>query len=358
MQKSNVPTIKLSAFCTILASSVLLTACGGGSSEDAAADEANQTHAEHSTHITVLQLEPTRFEHFFTVQGVVETDQNAQLYPEAPARIVSINAKEGDRVSQGQVLMVLDSRVIDNQMEELKLRLDLAELIFKKQEGLWSQEIGSEIQYLEAKNNFESLEQNLETLKAQKALYTIKAPFSGILDEINPKEGEMANPAMPVARLINMERVYIKSDVTERYLATIKAGDAVVVNFPSLGIVKNTTIQRLGNFINPANRTFKVRLSLDNSDLALKPNLLGELKIRDYSADSAAVIPTSLIQSTPSGQEFIYILEDSKAKKVEITTGISYEGHVEVLSGLMGTETLIDKGARSVKDGDLVSIES
>lgn len=345
------------ALSAMLVSTLLFTSCGGESPTHETAGE-SESLTEHVTNVTSLQLEPTQFEHYFTVQGVVETDQNAQLYPEAPARIVSINVNEGDHVTKGQVLMILDSRIIDNQMEELKLRLDLSELIFKKQESLWSQEIGSEIQYLEAKNNFESLEQNLQTLAAQKALYTIKAPFNGIVDEINPKEGEMANPAMPVARLINMQQVYIKSDVTERYLATIKAGDVVVVTFPSLGIKKTTSIQRIGNFINPANRTFKVRLALENTDLALKPNLLGELKIRDYSADSAAVIPTSLIQSTPTGQEFVYTIENNKAKKVEIKTGMSYEGMVEVLYGLSGNETLIDKGSRSVKDGDQISIES
>jgi len=346
----------------LIALVALLSACAEPTSEEAdvTADVANTEAVsdERIVSVTALQLAPTNFNHYFTVQGIVEADQNAQIFPEAPARITSIKVQEGDQVSKGDVLMTLDSRIVDNQIDELKLRLDLAETVYKKQEELWSQEIGSELQYLQAKNNYESLEQNLEAVQAQKSLYVIKAPFSGVVDEITPKEGEMANPAMPVIRLINMKDVYIKSDVTERYLSKIKAGDMVEVTFPSLGIKKETKIYRLGNYINPANRTFKIKLNLDNADMQLKPNLLGELKIRDYYSDSTAVIPTSLVQMTPSGDQFVYAIEKGKAKKVAIITGMSYDGMIEVTEGLSGSEKLIDKGARSVKEGDKLDIQS
>lgn len=309
------------------------------------------------TTVTTLQLAPSKFEHFFTVQGVVETDRNAQVFPEAPGRILSINVHEGDRVSKGQVLMSIDSKVISNQIDEIKSRLSLAETVFKKQEKLWEQKVGSEIQFLEAKNNYESLKQNLETAQSQKALYTIVAPFDGIVDEVLPKEGEMASPAMPAFRLVNMSEVYIKADVTERYLGKIAAGDSVEVTFPSLNVVKLTTIDRLGNFINPNNRTFKMRLSMKNTDSALKPNLLGELKIRDYVKNNAIVIPASLVQMTPSGEEFVYVTDGKTAVKTNVKTGLGYNDRVEILEGLNGTEVLIDKGARSIKDGEEVLIQ-
>jgi len=309
------------------------------------------------TNVTTLQLAPSKFEHFFTVQGVVETDRNAQVFPEAPGRILSINVNEGDRVSKGQVLMSIDSKVISNQIDEIKSRLSLAETVFKKQEKLWEQKVGSEIQFLEAKNNYESLKQNLETAQSQKALYTIVAPFDGIVDEVLPKEGEMASPAMPAFRLVNMSEVYIKADVTERYLGKIAAGDSVEVTFPSLNLVKLTTIDRLGNFINPNNRTFKMRLSMKNTDSALKPNLLGELKIRDYVKNNAIVIPASLVQMTPSGEEFVYVTDGKTAVKTNVKTGLSYNDRVEILEGLNGSEVLIDKGARSIKDGEAVAIQ-
>lgn len=309
------------------------------------------------TSVTTLTTRPERFEHFFTIQGVVETDQNAQIFPEVGGKITSIRVKEGDRVSKGSVLMTLDSRIVNNQIDELESRLKLAETVFKKQERLWEQKVGSEIQYLEAKNNYESLQENLETLKSQRSLYTITAPFSGIVDEIMPKEGEMAAPQMPAIRLINNEHMYIKSDVTERYLGKIKEGDSVEVFFPSIGQREHSQITRIGEFINPNNRTFKIKVKLNNETEALKPNLLGELTIRDYVADSTVVIPVSLVQMTPTGESFVYTVDGEQAKKVMIETGMTQNDLVEITAGLSGGEVLIDKGARAIKEGDVIRID-
>lgn len=191
-------------------------------------------------------------------------------------------------------------------------------------------------------------------------MYTLKAPFSGIVDEIIPKEGEMANPAMPVIRLINMDQVYIKADVTEGYLGKLNAGDSVEVSLPSMDATHTSTITRLGNYINPDNRTFKIRIEMRNKNLELKPNLLADLKIKDYSNDSSIVVPSALVQMTPTGEEFVFVIDNSggtsTAKKVMIETGMSYENKTEVLGGLSAGDVLIDKGARSIKEGDLVSV--
>lgn len=314
--------------------------------------------AQRITTVTTLPVERTQFEHFFTIQGVVETDQNAQVFPEVAGRITSIKVKEGDQVSKGQVLMTIDDRVIRNQIEELESRLALAETVYKKQEQLWNQKVGSEIQYLEAKNNFESLKQNVETLKSQRSLFSITAPFSGVIDEIVPKEGEMAAPQMPAFRLLNNNNMYIKADVTERYLGQIKEGDVVKVTFPSLGVTESNKILRIGDFINPNNRTFKIKVGLENGNAKMKPNLLGELMIRDYVSDSAVVIPGSLVQLTPSGEAFVYVLDDGFAKKIKIETGMTYNDRIEIIAGLNGNEVLIDKGARSIKEGDQVRVEA
>ena len=196
-------------------------------------NELDTNYKERVTNVTTLALAPTSFEHFFNVQGVVETDQNAQIFAEAPGKINSIKVKEGDKVKKGQVLMTIDSRIVNNQIDELKGRLTLAKTVFEKQEALWKKNIGSEIQFLESKNNYESLQQNIETLQAQQAMYTVTAPFSGVIDEITPKVGAMANPAMPAFRLINTDIMYVKADITERYLGQIKEGDKVMIEFPS-----------------------------------------------------------------------------------------------------------------------------
>lgn len=341
-----------------ITAAIVLTSCGGGESSEQVASNDSTSSAENTTVITAMQLARKDFSHYFTVQGLVEADQNAQLFPEAPGKITSILVKEGDKVSKGQALMTIDSKIVTYQINELKSRLQLAKLVYEKQESLWSQEIGSEIQYLEAKNNYEVLENNVETLEAQKSLYLMSAPFSGEVDEINPKIGEMANPAMPAFRLINMKSVYIKADITERYLGQIKAGDVAVAAFPSMDHEVETKIGRIGNFINPNNRTFKITLDLPNSENVLRPNLLAEISIRDYASDSAVVIPAALIQMTQTGQEFVYTVVNGVAKKVEIKTGLTYQSNVEITEGLIGTEMLIERGARSVKDGDKVAIQS
>jgi membrane fusion protein, multidrug efflux system len=338
---------------------LMLASCAPAETEETSAIETQNN--ERVTNISTLNVSPVKFEHFFNVQGVVETDQNAQIFPEAAGKITSIKVKEGDKVSKGQVLMTIDSRIVSNQIDELKSRLGLVEVLFKKQEKLWNQNIGSEIQFLEAKNNFESLKQNLETLEAQRSLYTINAPFGGVIDEINPKEGEMANPGVPAMRLINTDKMYIKADITERYLGQVKEGDLVMINFPGVEEKMNSKIGRIASFINPNNRSFKIKLDLDNKSGKLKPNMLGEMQVRDYVNDSTIVIPTSLIQMTPTGEEFVYLVEqkDGKAmaKKQTIKSGMNYENNSEILEGLNGYEVLINKGARSIKDGDVVNIE-
>lgn len=325
-------------------------------------NEIDTNFKERITNITTLTLAPTSFEHFFNVQGVVETDQNAQIFAEAAGKITAIKVKEGDNVKKGQVLMTIDSRIVSNQIDELQSRLSLAKTVFEKQETLWKKNIGSEIQYLESKNNYESLQQNIETLQAQKAMYTVTAPFSGIVDEINPKIGEMANPAMPAFRLINTDVMYVKADITERYLGQLKEGDKVTIDFPSANQTIESKINRIGSFINPNNRSFKIKLLLDNSENTLKPNMLGELKVRDYKSDSTVVIPTSLIQITPTGEEFVYVVRNENdrtiASKTMIKSGMTYNNNSEVLEGLTGSETLVNRGARSIKDGDVVNPES
>lgn len=314
------------------------------------------------TAITVSESKQGRFEHFFTVQGNVETDQDAMLYPEAQGRILKIHKKEGQKVSKGEVIMSLDSRVLQNSIDELKSRLDLAETVFKKQERLWKKNIGSEIQYLEAKNNRDALKKNLETMRSQLDMYKVKAPFSGILDDIMPKMGEMASPMAPVARVLNLDEVYMDCDVTESYLGKIKEGDSVLVRFPSLGMNYSTTISRIGKYINPNNRTFKVTVTIQNKNEVLRPNLIGEVDIRDFVADSSIMISQSLVLQDTEGKEFVYVTNSSKGNamvtKRYIETGMSYEGMQLIKKGLKAGDFVVDEGSRSIKDGEEVQIIS
>ena len=310
--------------------------------------------------VTYAMYEPNRFEHYFQVQGTVETDKNAQIFPEMQGKIKTIPVKEGQAVTKGQVLMTIDNRVMVNGIEELETQLELAKTVFTKQKNLWDQKIGSEIQYLEAKTNKEALERKLETQRAQLDMYNVRAPFSGIVDEVMPKPGEMASPAMPAFRLVNLDQVYIKADVSESYLGKINVGDSVRIKFPSLDRTVWTSISRIGNFINPNNRTFKIRLNIGNDSGLLKPNLLGEINIMDFAADSSFSIPSSLIQQDPAGNEFVMVIDDRNgqqyAAKQMIEAGMSYKGTTNIASGIDANMKVVKEGARNVKDGQRVEL--
>lgn len=379
--KNNLPAI--SALAVIM---LLITACGGAPDSplaqlQAQRDSLKTVKGDISTQISDLEAEiakldtnivenypavtyamyePNRFEHFFQVQGTVETDKNAQIFPEMQGKIKSIPISEGQTVTAGQLLMTIDNRVMVNSIEEAETQLELAKTVFTKQKALWDQQIGSEIQFLEAKTNKEGLERKLETLRAQLDMYNVRAPFSGIVDEIMPKAGEMASPAMPAFRLVNLDKVYIKADVSEGYLGKITVGDSVRVAFPSLDRTVWTSISRIGNFINPNNRTFKVRLNIDNDSGMLKPNLLGEINIMDFAADSTIMIPSSLIQQDPEGNEFVMVVDDRDgnqyASKQLITAGMSYMGSTHVPTGIDPEMKVVNEGGRNVKDGQRVEL--
>ena len=314
------------------------------------------------TVVTAVDLQPTTFSHFFKVQGNVETDQNAVIVPEVQGRITSIRVKEGQRVNKGDVILTIDSKVLQNNIDETQSRYDLTEVVFKKQESLWNQQIGSEIQFLEAKNNMDATKQRLEALKAQLAMYSVKAPFAGIIDELRPKVGEMASPMSPVARIINLDEMYIKCDVSESYLSKIQEGDSVGVYFPSLERTLATKISRIGQYINPNNRSFVIRLNINNRDNSLKPNLLGEVRIRDFSVDSVAVLSSSLIQQLPDGSDFVYVLEKTgnsyKTVRRSVSTGMSYDVKTHVTSGLTGTESIVAEGSKAIRDGEIVLLSN
>lgn len=313
------------------------------------------------TLVSSYKIEPKKFEHYFEIYGSIESGQNVSVNLEVPGTINKINVEVGQRVSQGQTLAVIDSEVLRKSIAEVQTALDLAVTVYEKQENLWKQEIGSELQYLEAKNRKESMEQRLSTLNSQLAMFTVRAPFSGIVDEVFYKKGEMGNMIIPLLRLINLQDVYLVADISEDYLETVVPGVSVIASFPSFGKVYESTISRAGTFIKANNRTFKIYVDLDNEDALLKPNLLGILNIKDFEKDSATVVPTSTIQQDAVGQEYVFVVtkEDEKivVVKAPIKAGMSYGSETMVIEGLNGTEEIVLKGARNIKSGQEVKIQ-
>jgi membrane fusion protein (multidrug efflux system) len=311
--------------------------------------------------VTTGTVDVKTFEHFFEVHGNVEVEENAALFAEAPGTIKKIAVKEGQQVKKGQLIIALDASAAESGLKELQKGYELANKVFEKQSALWDQKIGSEIQFLEAKNRKESLEQKLTTMKEQLDMYNIRAPFAGIVDEIMPRVGEAAAPGFPVARVLNLRKIYLESDVSEKYISTLKAGSFVSVMFPSLNEEVIAKVTRVGNFINPANRTFKLRVEFPNPNGKYKPNQLAVLKIRDYMADQSIVIPSKIIQQDRDGNDYVYTFtndgKNDRVKKLIIKVGQEYKGAAEILKGLDSNTVFIYKGAKNVQSGDAIEIK-
>jgi len=304
--------------------------------------------------VKVSEIQPQLFEHFIEVTGNVEADQEVNVSPEGSGKIIDILVKEGQHVKKGTALATLNTEILDQSIEEAKISLDLAKTTFERQKNLWEQKIGSELQYLQAKSNKESLERRLESLQAQKDMAIVKSPVSGVVDVIYQKKGEIASPQIPFAKVVNIDKVKIYAEVSESYLTKIKNGDQVVIDFPALNKQVNATIDMIGNYINPDNRTFRIRINLDNRSNMIKPNLLSVVKIRDYVAKDAFVVPSLLVKQDFKG-EYTFLAENtgdgSQAKKVYVKTGASNNNLVQVTEGLKAGDLVISEGFSQVVNG-------
>lgn len=313
------------------------------------------------TNITAFRTTADGFEHYVEIYGTLEADKNADLTAETQGTITSINVREGQNVKKGTVIMELDGSIIENNIREAETQLAFAQTVYKKQARLWEQKIGSELQYLESKNNVENLQTRIKTLRSQYNQTRIKAPFDGKIDEIFVKIGQLASPQQPVARIVNLKSVYLNADVSERHITSIREGSKSRLEFPSINETVYTTVTQTGNIINPNNRTFRVVFRLENSNEYFKPNLMANVYILDYAKDSAVSIPNRMIQQDPQGEDYVYVAmpKDNDIADVEkrtITSGKTYSGRTEIIDGLQAGELIVDKGARSIKSGQRVRI--
>jgi RND family efflux transporter MFP subunit len=312
--------------------------------------------------ITTFQAKETQFDHYVELQGNVSTKQNVVITAEYGGMLSKVYVKEGQRVRKGQTLAKIDDGGLTQQLAQVKIQADLAKTTFERQKRLWDQKIGSEIQYLQAKSTYESQEQMVSQLQQQVGKTLVSAPFSGTIDDIITDEGTVVAPGQSqLFRIVNLNDMYIETDVPERYVADIVPGKEVQVNFPVLGKDVEAKVRQAGNFINPANRTFKVEVAFPNKDIAIKPNLTAKLKINDYSSTKAILIPQSIISENAKGEQYVYTITDkqgekAKVKRTIITTGKTQGDAIEVLSGITNGDEIIDEGARSVKDGQDVKI--
>ncbi|MCB0633815.1 MAG: efflux RND transporter periplasmic adaptor subunit [Lewinella sp.] len=317
--------------------------------------------AKKVTLVTTSPILRSNFEHFVEIQGSVEADDLVDVTSEIAGRIISLKVKEGDAVRKGQLVAELDLESMNKQIAELETSLELANTVYERQKRLWDQNIGSEIQYLEAKNNKERLEKSLETLQFNLTKAKVYAPMSGVVENEMLQPGELASPGMPIVQILNTSRLKVQASVPENYLKDLNAGQAVKVNVPALEWETEARISQIGRVIDPANRTFGIEVQLGSGQQKLKPNLLAYVYFKDHEEDDVITIPLDRVQEEVGGKKYVFVVDHSgekpKAHKIYVKTGrTNSDGDVVITDGLNGDEELIMEGARGLVDQDLIEI--
>ncbi len=314
--------------------------------------------------ITTFMAEEVVFTHFLELQGNVETKQNILVYPEMPGVLADILVKEGQRVRKGDVLGTIKDGGLSEQLAQLETQAELARTTFERQKRLWNQKIGSEMQYLQSKAQYEAQTKAVAQLKIQLEKTVLLAPFDGIVDDVFKEPGTVIAPGQgsEVFRIVNLSNMYISTEVPERYVANVTKNKEVKVEFPVLGLRVHSSVQQVANFINPSNRSFKIEIPVSNSDGMIKPNLTAKLQINDYTNSKAILIPQSIISENSKGEQFVYVVKNKKANKeaiatrVVIKTGKTQGDVIEVLANLPAGTEVIQEGARSVNNGQTVRV--
>jgi len=312
--------------------------------------------------VSTLTVQLKEFQHYLELQGDVVTDQNVLVYPEMSGTLYRVYVEEGQRVSKGQLLASIDDGGLSSQLAQLKTQAELAKTTFERQKRLWEQNIGSEIQYLQAKTQFEAQQSAVKQLESQVGKSSIRAPFSGIVDNVIKDEGTVVSPGpgSEVFRIVNLSDMYIDVEVPESHLPNVTHGKEVEAYFPVLGETIKTKVRQTGNFINPSNRSFIAEVPVPNKNGHIKPNLTAQVKINDYTNKNAILIPQSVVSENAEGEQYVYIIDAQDgeliAKKSIIKPGLTQGDYLEVLEGISAGSQVIVEGARSIRDGQTVKV--
>lgn len=310
--------------------------------------------------VSTAVVKDTVFTHYIDIQGNVDTRQNLIIYPEFSGVLSQVYVKTGQKVSKGQMLAKIDDGGLSNQLAQMETQAALAKTTFERQKNLWDKKIGSEIQYLQAKTNYEAQMKAVAQMRAQVAKTVVRAPFSGIIDEVITDKGQVVGPGQQLMRIVNLSDMYVSANIPESFIGKIKVGAIVDVQIKSIGKTYQGKVRQVGNYINPNNRNFSIEVAVPNKDNLLRPNQVAVLKIEDYKKPNAILVPESIVTENAAGEKIVFTVDTSskepKAVKKTITIGLISGSNVEVKSGLNKGETIIIEGARSVQNGDQVEI--
>jgi membrane fusion protein (multidrug efflux system) len=319
----------------------------------------NPQAREQLMYVAVNEVKPEVFQHFIKVQGTVESDNNILIPAQASGIVKKIYIDEGDRVTQGQLLAELDGAIYERNIAEVENALDLAKTIFARRKRLWDKNIGSEIEFLQAKNNKENLEKRLETLQEQYQLTQITSPINGNIDNVLIKEGEMAAAGMGAIRIVQLSRLKIVASLSENYISRVKKKDIVRVDIPVLGLDFERTIDSVSQVIDPDNRTFDIEIEIPREQKNIKPNMLAVVTITDYKNPLAFIVPQNIVQKTGT-EQFLFVASEENgrwiAKKKVVQTGESYNNRTEITDGIKEGEFIITFGFQNLANGQIVTV--
>jgi len=323
-------------------------------------DTLKNTDKLNTLKVAVKQMKKEKVTHHIKATAYIQAKEQAYVSPEMNGQIKYIYVKEGQYVKKGQTMVVLNSSVLKSSIEELKTGLDLAKIMYEKQKTLWEQKVGKELDYLQAKNRKESLEAKLKTLNAQLAMTIIKAPISGIVDEIYLKVGEPAAPGRQVINLINLHKMEADADISEKYLPHIHVGDSVLLSFPAYPDLKiKTKISRTGNEINSINRTFKTEINFNNIENKIKPNMIAQISLADYTGENLCV-PSLIVKRDTKG-DYLFVAKEKDgnyyAKKVYVQTSYMIGDKIIIEKGLEEGDKVITEGFNLISNNQKVTIE-
>ncbi len=311
--------------------------------------------------VTAIKVKKEDFNHYAEIQAAVKGEDPIMASSETGGRLIHMPWREGQSIRKGDVVAKLDMESVNKQIAELETRLELARTVYERQKRLWDQNIGSEMQYLQAKNNMESIQKSIETVRFQTTKATVYSPVSGVIDMVMLQQGEMSGPGSPILMIMNTSQVKVVAGLPEKYLKEIKRGQKVTVKFPSLDEERTARVSMIGRSVNPANRTFDVEVTLNNPGGILKPNLLAMMMVNDETIKDAVMVPEELIRQDIGGNEYVFVVSDNgdgeEVKKKLVSTSSSSEGFVVVDGGLDGEELIISKGGRGLTEGQKIEVE-
>ena len=307
------------------------------------------------TPVSVMDVEPSDFVSTINVQSQITGDQNTYASPQAPGIVNNVLVHAGEHVNKGQVLATLDVAAMEQQIEGQQAQLTLAKTVYEKQKALWAQNIGTEVQLLQAKANYESAQSQQAALVAQKNMYRVTSPIAGVVDQMNLKVGDATAPGAQSIRVVNTDKLKAEASLGENYLGKVKMGNPVTLIFPDLNDSLKTSLSYVAEAVDPVSRAFLVQVKLSNQH-KLHPNMSCIMEIGNYESKNTLTVPISVIQKTSKG-EMLYVADGDKAKAVYIKTGANSNGIVEVLSGLSAGDKVITAGFEDLDNGDPITLE-